>query len=151
MECNNIVEAEYFLLKEGGCGDPGTGTPMDASDGTFDSPSEGVEAVIDVPCPDGAYNLWIRGKDAAGNWGACEFYLLIVENGAPTTYNVFVEDLTVTATIEGLSVVGAEYYIDMMGPSGLGTAMNPVDGLFDSGIEDVIAEIESSYGRLTRR
>ncbi len=142
MGCNNIVEAEYFFVTEGGCGDPGTGVSMNAQDGYFDSPSEIVEALINVPCPDGAYNLWIRAKDAAGNWGECTFYMVIVQNSAPTTYNVYVEDLTVTATIEGLSVVGAEYFIDWMGPSGLGTPMDAVDGTFDSYIEDVIGELD---------
>jgi hypothetical protein len=140
-QCSSVAEAEYFLLNEGGCGDPGTGTPMNAADGSFDSTVEGVDAVIDVPCPDGTYNLWVRGRDAAGNWGECKFYLLVVQNGAPTTYNVTVEDMTVKATIEGLSVLGAEYFIDQKGPVGFGTPMNAADGAFGDNKEDVVAEI----------
>jgi len=140
-QCNNVVEAEYFLMNEGGCGDPGTGTPMDAIDGNFDSYAESVKALIDIPCPDGTYNIWIRGRDAAGNWGECEFYQLVVFNGAPTTYNVVVNNLTVTATVKGLSVIDAEYFIDQMGPNGFGMPMNATDGAFGENIEDVIAQI----------
>jgi hypothetical protein len=142
-QCSNVTEAEYFLVNEGGCGDPGTGTPMSATDGSFDSSTEAVNAIIDVPCPDGTYNLWIRGRDAAGNWGACEFYLLVVDNGATTTYNVIVNDMTVKATIEGFAVA-AEYFIDEIGPVGSGTPMNAADGEFNSNIEDVIAELNEN-------
>jgi FtsP/CotA-like multicopper oxidase with cupredoxin domain len=66
----NIVRAEWF---EGANPGVGLGTPMAASDGTFDSSSEGLTASIDYVSRDwapGSHTLSVRAMDAAGNWSA---------------------------------------------------------------------------------
>ncbi len=68
--CSNVAAAEYFL---GGatCGAAGTGTPMNAKDGNFNSLVEEVIA-NNIIVSDGGLNVHVRGQDAAGNWGVCE-------------------------------------------------------------------------------
>ncbi|HMN60857.1 MAG TPA: hypothetical protein PJ988_10860, partial [Anaerolinea sp.] len=66
--------------------DSTSGTPvgMSAVDSAFDSVSEGVTAAVAVPA--GAHTLYVRGQDAAGNWGA--FGAVLVNGGdasGPTT------------------------------------------------------------------
>ncbi|MCK4758091.1 MAG: Ig-like domain-containing protein, partial [Thermoplasmata archaeon] len=65
---SNIAEAEW---SEGAsAANAGAGTPMSASDGAFDSVTEGVTATVDTTgWPDGSATLWVRGRDAQGNWG----------------------------------------------------------------------------------
>ncbi len=65
---STIAEAEW---SDGGApASAGTGTPMSASDGTFDSVSEDVTVSIDTTgWPGGSRTLWVRGRDAQGNWG----------------------------------------------------------------------------------
>ena len=41
---------------------------MGAVDGVFDSPSEQVRASLSLAS--GQHTLWVRARDAAGNWGA---------------------------------------------------------------------------------
>ena len=78
---SNITAAEYFVDTVGA---DGSGTPMSASDGTFDSPTEGVTADIDVSgWAVGQYTLYVHGQDAAGNWGTTESVVLDVTE-APT-------------------------------------------------------------------
>jgi len=62
-----IVAAEYFIDKPG---DYGSGTPLKASDERFDNPIEMAEAEIDVSkLNPGKHMIFVRGKDAGGNWG----------------------------------------------------------------------------------
>jgi carboxypeptidase T len=69
----SLQRAEYFILSEHQSnppGTPGTGLPLDPTDGLWDGPVESVKAVIDtanlVP---GNYLVALRGQDADGNWG----------------------------------------------------------------------------------
>jgi len=86
---SNIVAAEYFVDT---IGPDGSGTPMSASDGTFDSPTEGVTTSIDVfDWAVGQYTLYVHGKDATdNNWGATASVVLEVttEPTEPTTVSV---------------------------------------------------------------
>jgi hypothetical protein len=59
-------------------GTPTTGTA--AGDGTFDETIEVVTAVIDTTgLASGRHMLFIRGRDAEGNWGAPSAQLFVVE------------------------------------------------------------------------
>jgi len=63
-----IAAAEYFIDTPG---DEGTGTPMTAADGAFDSVSENVTATVGTTgLSAGQHLLLVRGRDSAGNWGA---------------------------------------------------------------------------------
>jgi hypothetical protein len=59
---SNIQSAEYSLAG-------GPWNPLNAQDGSFDSPSEDVEATFAVPNPSGDYAFCVRGKDILGNIG----------------------------------------------------------------------------------
>jgi hypothetical protein len=64
---SNIVAAEYFVDEPG---ESGTGTPMNAMDGVFDSPREDVWAQINITgWALGHRVIYVHGKDAKGNWG----------------------------------------------------------------------------------
>jgi hypothetical protein len=64
---SNIASAEYFVETIGA---NGSGTPMIALDGDFDSPTEEVWAEINVTTwTIGNYTIHVHGKDAANNWG----------------------------------------------------------------------------------
>ena len=79
---NDVVAAEYFLDAPGA---PGTGTPMAAVD-AFDSPAESAYAVIDVGALGWAdaecHPIYVRGRDAANNWGPAEAVEQCAEAGA---------------------------------------------------------------------
>ena len=67
-----INAAEYYLVRHGGAtpGNPGTGTAMAASDGTFNSTVENVQATASTAgLGRGRYLALVRGRDAGSNWG----------------------------------------------------------------------------------
>jgi subtilisin family serine protease len=85
-----IDVAEYFL---GTVGADGTGTPMSASDGAFNSPTEGVTASIDISgWLVGQYTLFVHGKDTAGNWGATTESVVLDVTEAPSNI-MYVESI----------------------------------------------------------
>ena len=62
-----IAEAEYFI---GSLGVDGTGIPMSASDGAFDSLAERVTASVPIEnLATGSHTLYVHGMDSQGNWG----------------------------------------------------------------------------------
>jgi len=94
---SDIAAAEYFV---GTVGADGSGTAMSASDGSFDSSTEGVTAGIDVSgWAVGQYTLYVNGKDAAGNWGATESVVLDVTE-APSTI-MYVESIVFSSKVAG--------------------------------------------------
>jgi hypothetical protein len=69
--------AEFFVDNDPG---PGLGAEMQAKDGIFDSPQEDVTKVVDAsPWASGSpHTIYVRGKDAAGNWGTTHKVLVSV-------------------------------------------------------------------------
>ncbi|MGB9724102.1 MAG: M14 family metallopeptidase, partial [Chloroflexia bacterium] len=69
----NIAAAEYFVLPLHGStppGDPGTGTPMQPADGSWNSTVENVVATVNTSgLTPGDYIIALRGKDANNDWG----------------------------------------------------------------------------------
>lgn len=62
-----IAAAEYFI---GSLGEDGTGIPMSASDGAFDSSAEMVTASVPIEnLTTGNHTLYVHGMDSQGNWG----------------------------------------------------------------------------------
>lgn len=95
----NIVAAEWF---EGIDPGPGNATPMLATDGAFDSPNEGLTAVVDVTVmPNGDHTLYVRAKDAAGNWSTTASVVLTVSNPPPP-----LADALYFSTIGGTAIPG---------------------------------------------
>ena len=67
---SSIAAAEFFFDATGA---DGTGRPLFASDGAFDSPAEGVQVLAGIPdtwSSPSCHDIYIHGQDAAGNWGA---------------------------------------------------------------------------------
>ena len=58
---------------------------MMASDGFFSDVTEDAETIIVISSwVAGSYTLWIRGQDAAGNWGdAVSVVLVIIDDEGP--------------------------------------------------------------------
>ncbi len=83
---SNIAAAEYWV--DGPAPAPGSGTPMNPSDGAFNSPTEGVTATVPVVgLSAGIHNLSVRAKDAANNWGAPSSVVLTVQ--APDVVTIY--------------------------------------------------------------
>ena len=90
---SNITGGEYFLDVAGAAG---TGTAMTASDGTFNSVTEGVTATLSAAqfdgLSDGQHTVYVRGRDAAGNWGATDSANFVKDTTGPTTAITFPAD-----------------------------------------------------------
>jgi len=129
---SNIAGAEYFVNATGG---NGTGTPMLALDGIFDSALEQVEVQINVSSwAPGDQIIYVHGKDAAGFWG--EFGTITVTVTEPIAMYVWsidmylypfrffgwrlyqAEAVVTIVDIDGSPVAGAWVYGHWMGPPG---------------------------------
>ena len=85
-----ITGAEYFI---GDPGEPGTGAPMAASDGAFDSSLETLTATVDTSSwrAPGSRDIAVRVQEETGRWsGAARISLDMVDTIAPAS----VDDLT---------------------------------------------------------
>jgi uncharacterized repeat protein (TIGR01451 family) len=122
-----IQAAEYFVDAVGA---NGTGTPMSAVDGAFDSPVENVIAASVAGLSTGSHTLYVHGRDVAGNWGAsdtatvtvrpCLVYLPIIQKAFASAPDLVVERIVVTSNniqvvIEnrGNTPVVDEFWVDV--------------------------------------
>ncbi len=120
-------------------------TAMTAADAAFDSPTEAVTsatgAIDTTGWSSGSHPIYVRGRDALGNWGANVSATIVIDRAGPTT-----SALTLTPNPTGPStsvalaatgsdvasgnnnVVDAEYFIGAPGVDGSGThlALNKV-------------------------
>ncbi len=86
---SNISTGEGFIDTVGATG---TGFPFIASDGSFDSLSE--SAYADIPLTTviqlsaGNHTIYVRGKDAAGNWGATSSTTLVIDKTPPSIASI---------------------------------------------------------------
>ncbi len=126
-----IQAAEYYIDSSAN-----PATAMTASDGTFDSVSEGVQATITAATlaslSPGSHTLLVRGQDAAGNWGAFALATIFVDNAGPAVTGLLLTpnpsngsaDVALSATgddsLTGNSnIVAAAYTIDGSCPAAL--------------------------------
>lgn len=99
-----ITGAEVFLVRQGGPtpGDPGYGTAMTPSDGTFNSTIEAVQATLSTAgLGRGRYLAQVRGRDAGNNWGplsAASFQVTCFFADLNCSGVVDVADITLAAT-----------------------------------------------------
>jgi len=82
---SNIAGAEYFVGADPG---QGSGTPMSAADGSFDSPTEALRAYVATSAwtvPD-VKTINVRARDAAGNWTspAAHIDISVLDGEAPS-------------------------------------------------------------------
>ncbi len=74
---SKISKAEYFIDTDPGAGN---GTPMQAADGAFDSSSEALTASVNVlGLAAGNHTVYVRARDAAGNWSLAVSVILTVQ------------------------------------------------------------------------
>jgi FtsP/CotA-like multicopper oxidase with cupredoxin domain len=133
----NILTAEYYL-------DSTTNTPitMIPSDGSFDSPTEGIEVVIPQPTvallSPGDHTLYLRGQDVNNNWGPFNLGTLRIEvsGSGPTTKALTLTPNPSAGDTEVLlsgtaddsatgnnNIIAGEYFIGAPGSDGSGTSM----------------------------
>jgi len=86
---SGVVRVEYFIDIDPGVGN---GLPLMPVDEGFDSDTEDATLLLDVTSiPTGAYTVYFRAQDGAGNWGPEEPVALIIEppdNELPMIENV---------------------------------------------------------------
>jgi len=141
------------------------GFAMDPTDGSYDAPTEDIEATADtsslIP---GFYDLCVYTLDAEMNentTGLCAQLEVVPETAAPEVTTVRVDGqpakivplstlpviCTLTATVDdsgtgGSNIAGANYTTPTPA-SWPGTDMNPADGSYDSPVEDVEASFSA--------
>lgn len=131
---SNVDQAEYFIDTISASG---TGSALNASDSAFDSVTEAVTASIDPSSlSSGSHNIYIHGHDAAGNWGAFTSITLVLDKAGPSVTGLSANPNPTTGasnvTISGTAndsasgnsnVTDAEFFMDVVGADGTGTAM----------------------------
>jgi FtsP/CotA-like multicopper oxidase with cupredoxin domain len=156
----NTVAAEGFIDTLGGVG---TGFVFFPTDGLFNSLSESVYYDIQLTAVQGLSNgnhtIYVRSKDAAGNWGAVTTTTLVVDKVAPTTNAIlaaanptnvsggtntsFLLTANATDAASGNNVItAAEWYQNPAPAAGSGTPMTASDGTFNSAVEPIRATID---------
>jgi alkaline phosphatase D len=145
---NTVTGAEYFIDTPGA---DGTGTPLDPTD-KWNGPSE--NAVAQLPAAviselwTGKHTLYVRGKDALGNWGPLVAAKVDVDTVGPPADAIVVQTSPVTPREQpittsipptvsfdasdyaagGNNIAAAEYFIDQAGADGTGTPMQVASG-----------------------
>ena len=103
-----VAGAEFFLAaSEPTPAERGSGTPLDAADGTFDTAVENVTWSAALAIAPGAACVWVHARDAAGNWGPYEASCFVVLSAGP--------DVTppATARVMGVRLVNARADIEV--------------------------------------
>lgn len=74
---SNIVAAEYFIDT---IDTNGTGLSMSPSDGIYDTPTENVQATVDVTSwqVGSSHKVYVHGKDVHNNWGNFDSVTVLV-------------------------------------------------------------------------
>lgn len=145
----NIQAAEFYVDSV-----DGTGTAMSASDGSFNSSVEAVQAAR-PSLSNGLHTIYVRGRDALGNWGPYSSYVVaavvgpdatgpvvsaiaMAPNPANGTASVALQASASDATTGGANVTIAEYMID--GGTAVALTVSPIaitaslDGTIPAGV-----------------
>ena len=145
-----VVAAEWF---RGAVGAPGTGRAMS---GTFGSTTVSVSATIPAweiaTLPDGGQTISVRGRDAAGNWGALATASLSVDRTAPSanggtltpaqSQGASTTRLAAQLADAGSGVSGGEWFVGADPGPGLGSPLQPADGAFGAASESAVATVD---------
>ncbi len=128
----NIAAAEYYIDVPPWSTSPAPAAhAMTPSDGAFDSKIEDVQAVINTSSLGlGRHTVFVRGRDASGNWGPVSAaFLYIINPDVAPTIEGYVRDFATNAPLAASVSAGA--FITTSDPgSGLYT-MNVVSGTYD--------------------
>ncbi len=130
-----IARGEAFVDTLGAVG---TGIPLEAADGAFNAATENV--YTDIPLAtvrvmtQGNHTLYVRGRDAAGNWGPAATTVLVVDRAGPAvtaTVSPSPTNGAATVTLSGTvtdaltAVASAEWFIGTDPGVGQGTSLTP--------------------------
>lgn len=152
---SNIDAAEYFLDAPGA---PGTGAAMSGAFPGDPVPVSYTFGGANPPFPAGSHTLYVRGRDAAGNWGpVSSVFVVNTDTVGPLTKALSVtpnpsngsKNVLIRATADdsdtGASDIAAgEYFIDTVGAAGTGTAMDFVPNLPPDPIRAISSTIASA-------
>ena len=129
-----VTDAEGFLDPTVAVPAGGTGFQLTPIDGAMDSQTETVYGLIPLsqvkPLANGTHHVFVRGRDAAGNWGALFGVDLIVDKTAPVLGAVVgtpnptngAAALTLTAPVNETAFAAAEFWLGATAPApGAGT------------------------------
>jgi hypothetical protein len=160
---SDVASAEGFLDT---VGDTGTGFMLVPEDGIYNETSEGV--YYDIPIAhftalrQGDHTLYVRGLDAAGNWGATDAVTVTVWKGITDTVGPLIIVgpnispnptggqlvLTMTATAADQddisNIAMAEWFRGTDPGPGNGTPLYAVDGTFDASTEALTVQVSTS-------
>lgn len=151
----SVATAEGFIDT---VGNTGTGFPFTPTDGLFDSPMENAYAFIPLSTvnalAEGPHTVSVRGKDAAGNWGALGSATLTIDKTRPTVSAVSASpnptagaaSITLTASASDAggapsNIAAAEWFVGADPGLGKASPMSAADGAFDSPTEALTATI----------
>jgi FtsP/CotA-like multicopper oxidase with cupredoxin domain len=126
----NVTAAEWFIDSVGAAG---TGTPMT---GAFGSPTVAVSATVPAGTiaglSSGSHTVYVRGRDALGNWGVLGSASFTIDLVGPTTsaltlvpnpasglVNVTLSGTASDVATGNANVVAAEYTIDAGAPTAM--------------------------------
>ena len=99
----NIAAAEYYIdIPAWITTTTPISYPMTAADGNFNSTVEAVEAAVDtIGLSAGRHTVFVRGQDAAGNWGPFSAaFIYIIEPGVSPLIEGYVRDASNNAPID---------------------------------------------------
>ncbi|HEY0689648.1 MAG TPA: multicopper oxidase domain-containing protein, partial [Kribbella sp.] len=126
---SKLTDAEAFLDPKVPNPAGGTGLQLLALDGKLDSTSEAVYGLIPLTqvkaLTDGTHHVYVRGQDAAGNWGPLFAVNLVVDKTAPVLGTLAAspnptagaDTLTLTAPVTDASLIAkAEYWLGATDP-----------------------------------
>ncbi|MFM8319395.1 MAG: multicopper oxidase domain-containing protein, partial [Chloroflexota bacterium] len=153
---SNIAAAELFIDQAGA---RGSGLPLGSRDGAFDALSEAVYGLIPqnqvASLSQGQHTILVRGRDAAGSWGALSSTSLTVDTARPVVSGAAASpaslpnsasfQLTANASDLSMNIVAAEWFRLADPGLGRGMPMQAADGSFDSLAEAVQATV-SAFG-----
>jgi FtsP/CotA-like multicopper oxidase with cupredoxin domain len=126
---SNIAAAEWFVGFDPG---EGFGTPMTAADGSFNTVSEVAITTINVGgWANGSYNISMRGKDIAGNWGAVSVISLQV--GGNRSGSILVDGFETGSLVGWKTAVGNVSVTEaaaLEGAWGLAAQLNGTDAAY---------------------
>jgi hypothetical protein len=157
-----IAGAEAFIDTVGA---PGSGIHLMALDGVFNDSSE--SGYVNIPLStvkalaDGDHTVYVRARDAAGNWGDVASTTLTVDKVRPTATGASVAPsptrgaasatVTVTGNDTGTGVTGGEYFVGADPGQGNGTPMTGVTGTGPWTVSQAIDTSAWSDGTYTLR
>jgi FtsP/CotA-like multicopper oxidase with cupredoxin domain len=122
-----VNAAEYYIDTLSGAATAFTISPGDPVD---------VTATVSASLTSGGHVIYVRGRDDAGNWGPVASTSFTIDAGGPATTGATVSPNSTNRTVNvalsataddrisgGSNIAAAEYFFDIAGADGLGTAM----------------------------